>query len=79
MNGKASQSICLMNCLFFQSKSCLFLKFARTMAGRFVLHTDTDVENFLNVGENKNTKRKTEGDLTLVLAFLATEKEYRKL
>ena len=32
------------------------------MAGRFVLHTDTDVENFLNVEENKNTKRKTEGD-----------------
>ena len=49
------------------------------MAERFVLHTDTDVENFLNVGENKKTKRKTEGDLTLVLAFLATEKEYRKL
>ena len=51
------------------------------MAGRFVLHTDTDVENFLNVGETKKkkTKRKTEGDLTLVLAFLATEKEYRKL
>ena len=49
------------------------------MAGRFVLHTDTDVENFLNVEENKNTKRKTEGDLTLVLTFLATEKEYRKL
>ena len=49
------------------------------MAGRFIFQTDTDVENFLNVEENKNTKRKTEGYLTLVLAFLATEKEYRKL
>ena len=29
------------------------------MAERFVLHTDTDVENFLDVEENKNTKRKT--------------------
>ena len=47
------------------------------MAGRFIFQTDTDVD--LNVEENKNTKRKTEGYLTLVLAFLATEKEYRKL
>ena len=29
------------------------------MAERFVLHTDTDVENFLDVEENKNTKTKT--------------------
>ena len=28
------------------------------MAGRFVLHTDTDVENFLNVGETKKEKQK---------------------
>ena len=28
------------------------------MAGRFVLHTDTDVENFLNVGENKKKEKK---------------------
>ena len=48
------------------------------MAGRFIFQTDTDVD--LNVEENKNTKRKTVlGYLTLVLAFLATKKEYRKL
>ena len=47
------------------------------MAGRFIFQTDTDVD--LYVEENKNTKRKTEGYLTLVLAFLATKKEYRKL
>ena len=29
------------------------------MAERFVLHTDTDVENFLDVEENKNSKTKT--------------------
>lgn len=48
------------------------------MAERFVLHTDTDVENFLDVKENKNTKTKTvDKKRTLVLAFLATEKENR--
>ena len=31
------------------------------MAGRFVLHTDTDVENFLNVGEKKNKKKNRRG------------------
>ena len=36
-------------CLFilFPIQSCLFLRLARTMAEKFVLHTDTDVEKFL--------------------------------
>ena len=41
------------------------------MADRFVLLTDTDVEKFIDTEENRNTERKTEGDLSLVMAFLA--------
>ena len=49
------------------------------MADRFVLLTDTDVEKFIDTEENRNTERKTEGDLSLVIAFLAREKENRKI
>ena len=49
------------------------------MADRFVLLTDTDVEKFIDTEENRNTERKTEGDLSLVMAFLAREKENRKI
>ena len=49
------------------------------MADRFVLLTDTDVEKFIDIEENRNTERKTEGDLSLVMVFLAREKENRKI
>ena len=49
------------------------------MADRFVLLTDTDVEKFIDTEENRNAERKTEGDLSLVMAFLAREKENRKI
>ena len=64
---------------FFSNQGCLFLKCAQTMADRFVLLTDTDVEKFIDIEENRNTERKTEGDLSLVMAFLAREKENRKI
>ena len=49
------------------------------MADRFVLLTDTDVEKFIDIEENRNTERKTEGDLSLVMVFLAREKEKLKI
>lgn len=44
------------------------------MAERFVAFSEKDVDDFMEVEENANTKRKTETDITLVKLFIEKEK-----
>ena len=49
------------------------------MAERFVSFNDRDVDEFIELEENANTKKKTEIDLGLVKSFIAKENESRPL
>ena len=49
------------------------------MAERFVSFNDRDVDEFIDLEENANTKKKTEIDLGLVKSFIAKENESRPL
>ena len=49
------------------------------MAERFVSFNDRDVDEFIELEENANTKKKTEIDLGLVKSFVAKENESRPL
>ena len=49
------------------------------MAERFVSFNDRDVDEFIELEENANTKKKTEIDLRLVKSFIAKENEIRPL
>ena len=49
------------------------------MAERFVSFNDRDVDEFIELEENANIKKKTEIDLGLVKSFIAKENESRPL
>lgn len=46
---------------------------------RFQKISFDDIDNFLQQNENKNTQRKTKGDINLFLSFLTTKSETRSL
>ena len=45
------------------------------MATRFVNITDDDVEIFIEGEENENTRKKTRQDISLIVSFIASEKQ----
>ena len=45
------------------------------MATRFVNITDEDVETFIEGEENENTRKKTRQDISLIVSFIASEKQ----
>ena len=45
------------------------------MATRFVNITDDDVETFIEGAENENTRKKTRQDISLIVSFIASEKQ----
>ena len=75
MNDRASQSVYLL----FPIQSCLSLKFARNMADRFVLHTDTDVEKFLDVERKKDPNEKPKGTRRCFWRFTRRRKRIKNL
>jgi len=48
------------------------------MASRFILFEEEDIEAFIELEENDNTKRKTKTDMTLLTTFLESQSERRR-
>ena len=65
----------LQNNCFFGEQKVFCQTFFTNMATRFVNITDDDVEIFIEGEENENTRKKTRQDISLIVSFIASEKQ----
>ena len=65
----------LQNNCFFGGQKVFCQTFFTSMATRFMNITDDDVEIFIEGEENENTRKKTRQDISLIVSFIASEKQ----